>query len=160
MTANASGDPIMRPQRTQDDAKGNQRDTRQDPTVFMGTEESSTNGIARVKPYESEYDAGNQGSGHDIGRREDNVKIKAHQILHNQHPALMPRQPIHQILQQVGYYKRTYKTGQQQEPIAIAHQIFLKIRGWQHQQSLVVVLALHAIEHHRGSQHQNGDGRA
>ena len=111
-----------------------------------------------MKPYESEYDAGNQGSGHDIGRREDNVKIKAHQILHNQHSALMPRQPIHQILQQVGYYKRTYKAGQQQEPIAIAHQIFLKIRGWQHQQSLVVVLALHAIEHHRGTQHQNGDG--
>ena len=160
MTANASGDLIMRPQRTQDDAKGNQRDTRQDPTVFMGTEEGGTNGIARVKPYESEYDAGNQGSGHDIGRWEDNVKIKAHQILHHQHPTLMPRQPIHQILQQVGYYKRTYKTGQQQEPIAIAHQVFLKIRGWQHQQPLVVVLALHAIEHHRGTQHQNGDGRA
>ena len=118
ITADASGDLIIRPQRTQDDAKGNQRDTRQNPTVFVGTEEGGTNGIARVKPYESEYDASNQGSGHDIGRREDNVKIKAHQILHHQHSALMPRQPIHQILQQVGYYKRTYKAGQQQEPIA------------------------------------------
>ena len=67
MTANASGHLIMRPQRTQDDAKGNQRDTRQDPTVFVGTEEGGTNGIARVKPYESEYDADNQGSGYDIG---------------------------------------------------------------------------------------------
>lgn len=63
MTANASGDLIMRPQRTQDDAKGNQRNTRQDPTVFVGTEEGGTNGIARVKPYESEYDASNQDRG-------------------------------------------------------------------------------------------------
>ena len=38
-----------------------------------------------------------------------------------------------------------------------AQKVFLQVRGRQRHQPLVVVLASHAVEHHRGSQHEDSD---
>ena len=65
----------------------------------------------------------------------------------------MAHEHVDQILHQVGCEEGHQIEGYQDHPRRIAHQVLLEVRGWQQQQCLPVVLAIHAVEHKRGAHH-------
>ena len=117
--------------------------------MLVRAEERATKGINRVQPQHGNEEFCHHKTALRIPKMIRRITHHIDQFCRHKLHIIVTSQHIHQILDQVGTKEAYHLKRQEDDPRGIAHDVFLEVRGRQHQERLTVVLVLHALEHQR-----------